>query len=182
MPRGNPAITRVKLLQAGQRLSGHTALSRLRVDDIVAKAGVAKGTFYLHFESLPDFLAALHRDFHDAVADEVEVASGRQPPGLRRLLAGSLAYLDACRRRGAVKALLLESHFEPAVQSEVRKQNIRFAALAEKDFAAASWPAPAQAAWLWVGMLAAAAAAESDAGRALSAARKALPRFLGLDG
>jgi TetR/AcrR family transcriptional regulator, transcriptional repressor for nem operon len=60
----------------------------------------------------------------------------------------------------------------------VSVQNARFARLAADEFKAADWPAPLQAARLWVGMVAEAAIAEAEAGRKLPTMRQALARFL----
>ncbi len=179
MPRGDAELTRARLLDAGTALAARRALSELRVDDVVAHAGVAKGTFYLHFRDRTAFLVALHRRFHDAVKAEVENKVANRTPGLARLMAGSLAYLDACRRDHPIKALLIEARVEPNIQTEVARQNGHFAGLAEREFAAAGWPAPAQAARLWIGMVAEAALAEAEANRRNALLRGALKRFLG---
>jgi AcrR family transcriptional regulator len=178
MPRDGSA-TRERLLDAGLQLAHATALSALRVDGIIGAAGVAKGTFYVHFKTREEFLTALHRRFHDELAQGIERAVQTMSCGVHRLLRGSLAYLDGCCERHAVKAMLLGSRTEPAIQDAVSTQNARFAALAEEEFAAMKWPAPPQAARLWVGMVAEAAVAEADAGRKLPQLRQALKHFLG---
>lgn len=177
MPRDGSA-TRARLLEAGLRLANAAALSTLRVDEVVETAGVAKGTFYVHFRTREDFLVALHSRFHDALAERIELAMAGQAPGLRRLLRGCLAYLDACCEQRGIKAMLLGARTEPGIQQAVSAQNARFALLAAEEFKAADWPAPQQAARLWVGMVAEGAIAEADAGRKLPPLRQALARFL----
>jgi TetR/AcrR family transcriptional repressor of nem operon len=178
LPRdGGP--TRERLLEAGLRLAQTGALSALRVDDVVQAAGVAKGTFYVHFRTREDFLVALHRDFHDGLAAHIQHAIAGQVTGARRLLRGSLAYLDGCCEQRAIKAMLLGARAEPAIQQAVMAQNARFSALAEQEFRAAGWPAPQHAARLWVGTVAEGAIAEAEAGRKLPPLRQALGRFLG---
>lgn len=178
MARGNATLTREKLLAAGLALARTQSFAELRVDDVVAQAGVAKGTFYLHFPDRGAFLAALHQRFHDAVMAEVDAATAAAAAGLSRLLAGSLAYLDYCRRDHPIKALLIGARVEPAIQAAVSAQNARFAQLAEHSFQAAGWPAPRHAGRLWVGLVAEAALAEAEAGKTLPALRKALAAFL----
>lgn len=179
MPRdGSP--TRERLLEAGLRLAHAGALSSLRVDEVVDAAGVAKGTFYVHFRTREDFLVALHSRFHDGLAREIDRAVAGQAPGMRRLLRGSLAYLDACCEQRGIKAMLLGARAEPAIQQAVTAQNARFATLTAGEFRAADWPAPQQAARLWVGMVAEGAIAEAEAGRKLPPLRQALRRFLAL--
>jgi AcrR family transcriptional regulator len=178
MPRDGSA-TRQRLLEAGLRLAHAAALSALRVDEVVEAAGVAKGTFYVHFRTREDFLVALHGRFHDSLAERMELAVAGQAPGLRRLLRSSLAYLDACCEQRGIKAMLLGARTEPGIQQAVSAQNARFALLAAEEFKAADWPAPQQAARLWVGLVAEGAIAEADAGRKLPPLRQALARFLG---
>lgn len=176
MPRDGSA-TRERLLEAGLRLAHVGALSALRVDEIVGAAGVGKGTFYVHFATREDFLVALHRRFHDQLAERIDRAIAGLAPGMARLLRGTTAYLDGCCEQRAIKAMLLGARAEPAIQQAVTAQNARFATLATEEFAAAGWPAPQQAARLWVGMAAEAAIAESEAGRKQPLLRQALARF-----
>ncbi len=173
--------TRERLLDAGLLLADKAALSALRVDAVVEAAAVAKGTFYVHFATREDYLAALHGRFHDRLAGRIELAVAGQAPGMERLLRGSLAYLDGCCEQQGIKAMLLGARAEPLIRQAVSAQNARFAALATEEFKAVDWPAPPHAARLWVGMVAEAAIAESEAGRKLPPLRQALRRFLGLN-
>lgn len=179
MPRDGSG-TRERLLDAGLRLAHAGALSTLRVDEVVGAAGVAKGTFYVHFATREDFLVALHRRFHDQLAQRIEQAVAGHAPGMQRLLRGSLAYLDGCCEQRGIKAMLLGARAEPAIQQAVSTQNARFATLVAEEFRTAEWPAPQHAARLWVGLMAEAAIAEAEAGRKLPPLRQTLSRFLAL--
>ncbi|MGH8528831.1 MAG: TetR/AcrR family transcriptional regulator [Nevskiales bacterium] len=178
MPRADRASTRRQLLAAGLNLAQQRPLASLRIDDLVQAAGVAKGTFYLHFKDRAEYLVTLHSNLHDEVMRNVQHAVAGQAPSLERLLLGSFAYLDACRRGHPVKALLMEARVEPAIQMEVQTQNARFAQRAEREFAAARWPESRQAARLWVGMMVEAALAEAEANAPLPEIRSNLRRFL----
>ncbi|MEP9387708.1 TetR/AcrR family transcriptional regulator [Mesorhizobium sp. KR9-304] len=59
------ARTRAQLLSAANALFARQAVESVIVDDIVREAGVAKGTFYVHFDSLETLTAA--------VADELVI-------------------------------------------------------------------------------------------------------------
>jgi AcrR family transcriptional regulator len=61
--REKRARTRAKLLAAAHSLFARQAVESITVDDVVNEAGVAKGTFYVHFEDL--------KSLTTAVADEV---------------------------------------------------------------------------------------------------------------
>src|SRR5271165_3388044 len=51
--------TRQALLTAARSLYAERQLSRVTVDDVVARAGLAKGTFYYHFDDLSEILNEL---------------------------------------------------------------------------------------------------------------------------
>lgn len=180
MPRPDAGATRQRLLDAGAELARTRSLATLTVDEVVAHAGCAKGTFFTHFETRAEFFVALHRAFHERVAAAVESATKHLEPGLPRLLCGSLAYLDACRREHTVKALLIEARWLPEIGAEVHRQNARFDALAAVNFEAAGWPSPKQAGRLWVALVAEAALAEAESSRRQTALRRQLPLFLHL--
>jgi AcrR family transcriptional regulator len=171
--------TRAALLEAGLRLAERDGLAQVSVNAIVREAGVAKGTFYVHFPDRKDYLVALHRDFHDALERDVEGATAPLSDARERLEAGAVAYLDGCLRASGVKALLLEARAEAAVHLEVRARNRRFAHRAQREFAQMGWPEPAHAARLFVAMAAEAALVELEAGARVPAMRDTLRRFVG---
>ncbi|MBO0883675.1 MAG: TetR/AcrR family transcriptional regulator [Mycobacterium sp.] len=172
------AKTREALIEAGLRLAEHTGLTALSVNLIVQDAGVAKGTFFHHFGDRASYLLALHREFHDRLADQMKAAIVGLPPGRKRLMISTNAGLDGCLRDRGVRALLLEARAEPAVTEEIKHRNHINAELCRPDFAALNRPHPYQSAQLWVGMVAEAALIEHQAGAALPAIRKALEQFL----
>lgn len=71
-----PDERRGDLLDAAEAILVDNGLSELTVDEVTAKAGVAKGTFYLYFQSKEHVLAALRDRF------------------VERLVAGQQARLD----------------------------------------------------------------------------------------
>jgi len=131
----DPDAKREALLDAGATLADELGLGQLSVNRIIATAGVAKGSFFHHFGDRAGFFVELHRRFHDRLAAEIEAAVRDLLPGRWRLLAGTGAYLDGCRRDHGTRALLLEARAEPAVLDEVTRRNDQFSALAEPDFA-----------------------------------------------
>ena len=77
-PRGER--TRHALLAAGHQLLADRSIDALAVDDIVQAAGVAKGTFYIHFESKERLLLSLQQRFIATFASDLRTAmSGRRP-------------------------------------------------------------------------------------------------------
>ncbi|TDH56734.1 TetR/AcrR family transcriptional regulator [Mycobacterium eburneum] len=172
------AKTREALIDAGLRLAERTGLTGLSVNLIVQDAGVAKGTFFHHFGDRASYLLALHREFHERLAAQMQAAVVGVPPGRKRLIIGANTCLDGCLRDRGVRALLLEARAEPAVTDEIRHRNHANAELCRPDFAALKHPHPYESAQLWVGMVAEAALIEHQAGTALPAIRKALERFV----
>lgn len=103
------ARTRDALLDAGTVIAERHGLGGLSVNQVVAEAGVAKGTFYVHFDDRDAFVDALHARFHARVQEAVARAVDGVPPGAERLLRAAEAYLDLCLADRGVKALTLEA-------------------------------------------------------------------------
>jgi AcrR family transcriptional regulator len=57
--REKRARTRAQLVTAANSLFARQAVESVTVDDVVGEAGVAKGTFYVHFDSLEALTAAV---------------------------------------------------------------------------------------------------------------------------
>jgi TetR/AcrR family transcriptional repressor of nem operon len=140
--------TRAALLDAGLRIAESHGLAGMSVNRVVAAAGVAKGTFYVHFPDRGAFLGALHQRFYELAMEAVEAAAADLLPGRERLLRGILAYLDVALRYQGVKALLLEARNDPAVADKVAARTADFSALSEPDLRAMGWSDAAGAARL----------------------------------
>ncbi|WP_457752320.1 TetR/AcrR family transcriptional regulator [Thermococcus sp.] len=59
MATKSPSKTREKIVSAAMELFAKKGFDKSTVDEIVAKAGVAKGTFYLYFKSKDDLIKEL---------------------------------------------------------------------------------------------------------------------------
>ena len=156
--------TRQVLLDAGLELASNVSLTKLTVDAIVQKAGVAKGTFYVHFADRAAFLVALHAQFHDQLRDAILHATKGLAPGGWRLRKGTQTYLNECLHKRAVKAFLLDARCEAPITVEVQHRNTEFAALAEPDFMALGWPDAKTSAYLFVTLVAEVALIELETG------------------
>jgi TetR/AcrR family transcriptional regulator, transcriptional repressor for nem operon len=173
--------TRQALLDAGVVVADRHGLAGLSVNQVVAEAEVAKGTFYVHFDDREAFVDALHERFHAAVEEAVATAVAAIPPGAERIVAGAEAYLDLCIEDRAVKALALEARSDPALADSMSARHERFAANAVPSFKAMGWPDAKAASQLLAAMTAEIAIRELDASRRLPAARRSLRRFLGAE-
>lgn len=101
-PRTKPAEERRdELMTAAERLFLAKGVEQTTIDEITSGAGVAKGTFYLHFASKADVLEALRDRFVQGVLDRIVAAveSRKEQDWRGRLAAWSRAcatgYLDA---------------------------------------------------------------------------------------
>ena len=104
--RDRRARTRAELVKAARKLYAARTFDSVTVDDLVNAAGVAKGTFYVHFDSLDDV--------ESAVADELarEFDELLQPrrltldDPLERIAAGCGAFINQALHDPAWAALL----------------------------------------------------------------------------
>jgi TetR/AcrR family transcriptional regulator, transcriptional repressor for nem operon len=172
--------TREALLDAGAALAEEHGLAGVSVNMVVARAGVAKGTFYVHFKDRAAFVDAMHARFHARVEAVVAEAVAGLPPGAERLYRSLEAYLDVSLANRGVKALSLEARSDPAVQASMEARRERLAAAGVADVEAMGWDDAEAATQLLAAMTREISALEFDAGRRLPASRRALKRFLGI--
>jgi TetR/AcrR family transcriptional regulator, transcriptional repressor for nem operon len=167
--------TRVELLDSAVAVADRVGLAELSVAGVTAEAGVAKGTFYVHFTDRGALLVALHRRFHDELFARILADTAGRAPGPARLRARLLAFLDGCREMPGVRSLLRDARSEPAVDAEVRRRNAQARRVLAEDLRA---PGPTgheqHTARLLVAATVEAATAELDAGRRLPGLRRAL--------
>ena len=171
---------REALLDAGAALAEEHGLAGVSVNMVVARAGVAKGTFYVHFKDRAAFVDAMHARFHDRVAIVIDEAIAGLPPGAERLFRGSEAYLDVSLANRGVKALSLEARSDPDAQGTMEARRERLALAGVPDLEAMGWDDAQAAAQLLGAMTREISVLEFDAGHRLPAARRALKRFLGI--
>jgi TetR/AcrR family transcriptional repressor of nem operon len=174
------ARTREALLDAGAALAEEHGLAGASVNMVVARAGVAKGTFYVHFKDRAAFVDAMHARFHERVGAIIDEAIAGLPPGAERLFRGAEAYLDVSLANRGVKALSLEARSDPAAQGPMEARRERLAAAGVADLEAMGWDDAPAAAQLLAAMTREISALEFDAGHQLPAPRRALRRFLGI--
>jgi TetR/AcrR family transcriptional regulator, transcriptional repressor for nem operon len=174
--------TREALLDAGAALAEEHGLAGVSVNMVVARAGVAKGTFYVHFKDRAAFVDAMHARFHARAGAAIEEAVAGMPPGAKRLFRAAEAYLDISLANRGVKALSLEARSDPTLQDSMAARRDRLAAASMTDLKAMGWDDAEATAQLLAAMTREISALEFDAGHRLPASRRALKRFLGIPG
>ncbi|WP_335981182.1 MULTISPECIES: TetR/AcrR family transcriptional regulator [Streptomycetaceae] len=172
--------TREALLDAGVALAEQHGLGGLSVNMVVARAGVAKGTFYVHFKDRATFVDAMHKRFHARVQEAVDEAIAGLAPGAERIFRSTEAYLDVSLANRGVKALALEARSDPTVQGSMAARRERLAAAGVVDLEVMGWEDAEAAAQLIAAMTREISVLEFDAGRPLPASRRVLRRFLGI--
>jgi TetR/AcrR family transcriptional repressor of nem operon len=172
--------TREALLDAGASLAEEHGLAGVSVNMVVARAGVAKGTFYVHFKDRAAFVDAMHARFHARVQDVVGQAIAGLAPGAERIFRSVEAYLDVSLANRGVKALSLEAHSDPTLQGSMaaRRERLQDATIA--DLKAMDWDDIEATAQLIAAMTREISVLEFEAGCPLPASRRVLKRFLGI--
>jgi len=167
--------TRKQLLDAALVLLDNDGWGELPISEITRHAGVAKGTFYVHFADRDAFVVALHQRFHDELFGEVAAASADLPPGRERLEARFVSFLDGCRQMSGVRSLLWNAGRQPALRTEVLRRDSEAAAAIAEDLAAIGRaPLAAERARLLVAAVTAVTVAELEANQILPGMRAAL--------
>jgi AcrR family transcriptional regulator len=92
-----PDARRRQLLVAATTVFAQRGYRAAGISDIVATAGVARGTFYLYFAGKAEVFLAIADDFYDRL--EMAIAQGGAPPALTAGLPDGRAFLRASFRR-----------------------------------------------------------------------------------
>lgn len=171
--------TRRALLDAGVLVAERDGWAAVSINSVVTAAGVAKGTFYVHFATRQAFAAALIRRFFEATMTAVLAAIEGRPAGRERLLRGSIVYLDECLSQRGAKVMLTSARGDPEVAEDSRLINEAAASLIARDLTAMGWKSPQLAARLFLAMLVEAALIEMQLGRRAPSVRTALHAYLG---
>jgi TetR/AcrR family transcriptional regulator, fatty acid metabolism regulator protein len=89
-----PDDRRRQLLEAATWVFARKGYRRAQISDVIARAGVARGTFYLYFKSKEQIFLAIVEDFHASIkaalsSAESESAAGGAPASPQALLEAS---------------------------------------------------------------------------------------------
>ncbi len=159
-----PPDRRLQLLNAATWVFARRGYRHTGVSEIIARAGVARGTFYLYFESKHQIFLAILSAFHDQVAEALDrmAAHPATPADARRSLAADCTgwlQLFAAHRDAAIVVLreapAIDARFEQSLL-ELRQTSLdhfaaRFRHLQALRLASAE-PSPELLARLQLGM------------------------------
>jgi AcrR family transcriptional regulator len=122
----DPESRRDGILNAGIWVFARNGYRNAGVADVIDRAGIARGTFYLHFESKHQLFLAVIEDFQDRLVEALEAAD----PDLEAVIRAWLG-LVATRRDQAIvilrEASSIDARFEQAY-AELRLSSIELLA------------------------------------------------------
>jgi AcrR family transcriptional regulator len=113
MPRVADRQAKIDLLRAAEEVFAEHGLTASKVEDITARAGVSKGSFYLHFESKEDCFRQIVEGVVARLASASgvpqfeEVAPADLPAMLESRLAVDTEVLEFCWQNRAILRMLL---------------------------------------------------------------------------
>jgi AcrR family transcriptional regulator len=138
-----PDQRRQQLLQAATWVFARKGYRRAGISDIIARAGVARGTFYLYFNSKEQVFLAIVEDFHKRISRAITTTSEVPPqPTIdpEALLRTSFRrWLDLfAENRDAAKVILKEaSSIDPRFEqgfADLRRSAVDFFAARYRGF------------------------------------------------
>jgi len=107
--------------EAARQLFETRGFSNTTVDDIVSRAGVAKGAFYHHYKSKEAVFTKVFERMLSALAHEVAKAAVKAATPVAMLRAGLRVYIEACDRSNVRQVLLIDG---PSVLGWIRWRRI----------------------------------------------------------
>ena len=84
---------RARLIEAAVLVVAGKGLENTVIDDIVAQAGVSRGTFYNHFAAVPDLMLAAQEELSNEILVDVEAAVRVIPKPDQRLAHGIFLFM-----------------------------------------------------------------------------------------
>jgi AcrR family transcriptional regulator len=121
--RDRSARTRAQLVAAARGLYAARPFNQVTVDDVVAAAGVAKGTFYVHFDNLNDLQILVADDLAREFDELLQPRRLALDDPLERIAAGCGAFVVQALRDPAWGALVAHSAAAmPSVAGVPRKR------------------------------------------------------------
>ncbi|MCL4746582.1 MAG: TetR/AcrR family transcriptional regulator [Burkholderiaceae bacterium] len=119
-------VTEAALLRAAEEVFAASGFVDATVADIVERAKVSRGTFYLYFTNKDDIFATLM----SRVVDDMFVISATRQPGTvrERIEAGNLAFLETFKRhRKLMRSILHVASLDPAMARTLNNLRNQFA-------------------------------------------------------
>ena len=91
------ARTRAQIISAARSLYAERAIEGVTVDDLVTEAGVAKGTFYVHFDDLHTLTAAVADELIETLDEFLQPQRRSVADPLTRVALGCYSFIKKAR-------------------------------------------------------------------------------------
>jgi AcrR family transcriptional regulator len=92
------ARTRAQLISAARSLFAKRAIEAVTVDDVVTEAGLAKGTFYVHFDDLQALTAAVADELIAMLDEFLQPQRQALSDPLMRVAFGCYSFIETARK------------------------------------------------------------------------------------
>jgi AcrR family transcriptional regulator len=119
------ARTRASLIAAGFDLLVARPIDAIPIDDLVAKAGVAKGSFFNHFKDKSDFAAAIAAEVRLELEALVAKANESVSDPVERIAGGMRVGLEFAVRQPKRSMALLRSMGTPTMREHPLNDGLR---------------------------------------------------------
>ena len=123
--REKRARTRVQIVDAGLILLAERPPEGLTVDAIVESAGVAKGTFYYHFQSVEELAAAVGAKLADTFDELLARSRLDQPDPIERMCFAFTKFLEKAISDPVWARLVVRSAQAPAGLGQGIRENLK---------------------------------------------------------
>ena len=119
--REKRARTRAQIVEAGLMLLAERPPEALTVDAIVEAAGVAKGTFYYHFQSIEELVAAVGAKLADSFDELLAPSRLDVPDPVERMTFAFTKFLEKAINDPLWARLVVRSAEAPAALGRIRE-------------------------------------------------------------
>ena len=119
--REKRARTRAQIVEAGLMLLAERPPEALTVDAIVEAAGVAKGTFYYHFQSIEELVAAVGAKLADSFDELLATSRLDEADPVARMSSAYAKFLEKAFDDPFWARLVVRSAQAPAALSRIRE-------------------------------------------------------------
>jgi len=123
--RDRRAKTRAQLMLAARALYAERAIESVTIDDLVNEAGLAKGTFYVHFDHLPDLQVAVADELAQELDDLLQPFRLQMADPIERIAAGCAAFICEAVRNPSWGSLAARGAWALPSVAQAARTNLR---------------------------------------------------------
>jgi len=110
--------TRTKLLSAAKRVFSQRGYHSAQISHIIDEAGVARGTFYLHFKSKEEIFRELLEEVVEELKDRIKVIDPREDP-VRQITENIARVIDFALEERELARIVFQRNSDPQLFSVI---------------------------------------------------------------